>query len=63
MIALRKRAEIDSKHIITFIPNDPSELKQSLNRHVISFNNGRIVVFQDSLCIKVFRPIADSEAH
>lgn len=34
MIALRKRAELDSKYLITFIQNDASELKQSLNRCV-----------------------------
>lgn len=34
MIALRKRAELDSKYLITFIQNDASELKQSLNRYV-----------------------------
>nr|GMC65948.1 trafficking protein particle complex subunit 11 isoform X1 [Ipomoea batatas] len=32
MIALRKRAELDSKHLIIFVPNEPSELNQSLNR-------------------------------
>ncbi|XP_027078431.1 uncharacterized protein [Coffea arabica] len=32
MIALRKRAEVDSKYIITFVPDDPGELKQSLTR-------------------------------
>ncbi|KAK9284885.1 hypothetical protein L1049_024066 [Liquidambar formosana] len=32
MIALRKRAEVDSKYIIMIIPNDASELKESLNR-------------------------------
>ncbi|GFQ07264.1 trafficking protein particle complex subunit 11 [Phtheirospermum japonicum] len=33
MIALRKRAEVDSKNLIVFVPDDPSELKQSLSRH------------------------------
>ncbi|XP_020110567.1 trafficking protein particle complex subunit 11 isoform X2 [Ananas comosus] len=32
MIALRKRAEIDAKHLIVFVQNDSSELRQSLNR-------------------------------
>lgn len=36
MLALRKRAEVDSKYIITFSPNDAYELKQSLQRYVIS---------------------------
>ena len=34
MISLRKRAELDSKYLITFIQNDASELQQSLNRCV-----------------------------
>ncbi|XP_077215725.1 trafficking protein particle complex subunit-like protein isoform X2 [Tasmannia lanceolata] len=32
MIALRKRAEIDSKYLVVFAQNDTSELSQSLNR-------------------------------
>jgi hypothetical protein len=32
MIALRKRAEVDSKYVIMFSPDDDVELKQSLNR-------------------------------
>ncbi|KAL3615865.1 hypothetical protein CASFOL_040159 [Castilleja foliolosa] len=32
MIALRKRAEVDSKNLIVFVPDDPSELNQSLSR-------------------------------
>lgn len=32
MIALRKRAEVDSKYIIIITPNNASELKESLNR-------------------------------
>ncbi|KVH92142.1 protein of unknown function DUF1683, C-terminal [Cynara cardunculus var. scolymus] len=35
LVALRKRAELDAKYVITFIPDDASELIQSLNRHVI----------------------------
>lgn len=31
-IALRKRAEIDSKYLVVFVQNDASELSQSLNR-------------------------------
>ncbi|KAL5752309.1 hypothetical protein ACOSP7_022493 [Xanthoceras sorbifolium] len=31
-IALRKRAEVDSKYLLTFCPNDDTELKQSLTR-------------------------------
>ncbi|KAG8387391.1 hypothetical protein BUALT_Bualt02G0016400 [Buddleja alternifolia] len=34
MIALRKRAEVDSKNLIIFVPDDELELKQSLSRHV-----------------------------
>ena len=34
MVALRKRAELDAKYVVTFIPDDASELSQSLNRHV-----------------------------
>lgn len=33
-IALRKRAEIDTKYLITFLQNDASELRQSLTRYV-----------------------------
>ncbi|KAL5981593.1 hypothetical protein ACLOJK_015656 [Asimina triloba] len=32
IVALKKRAEIDSKHLLTFVWNDAIELKQSLNR-------------------------------
>ncbi|KAL6519640.1 hypothetical protein OROHE_017330 [Orobanche hederae] len=32
MIALRKRAEVDSKNLIVFVPDDPLELKHSLSR-------------------------------
>ncbi|KAF3447851.1 hypothetical protein FNV43_RR08557 [Rhamnella rubrinervis] len=32
ILALRKRAEVDSKYIITFSPNDAYELSQSLHR-------------------------------
>ncbi|CAI9767812.1 unnamed protein product [Fraxinus pennsylvanica] len=32
MISLRKRAEVDSKNLVIFVPDDPLELKQSLNR-------------------------------
>ncbi|CAA0841573.1 Unknown protein [Striga hermonthica] len=32
MIALRKRAEVDSKNLIVFVPDDPLELNQSLSR-------------------------------
>lgn len=32
LLALRKRAEIDSKYFVTFSQNDESELKQSLHR-------------------------------
>lgn len=32
MIALRKRAEIDPKHLVTFVQNDASDLRQSLNK-------------------------------
>lgn len=31
MIALRKRAEVESKHVIIF--NNATDLSQSLNRH------------------------------
>lgn len=33
MIALRKRAEVDTKNLIIFVPDDQLELKQSLSRH------------------------------
>ncbi|XP_012835189.1 PREDICTED: trafficking protein particle complex subunit 11-like [Erythranthe guttata] len=33
MIALRKRAEVDSKNLIVFVPDDQLELIQSLSRH------------------------------
>lgn len=33
MISLRKHAEVDSKNLIIFVPDDPLELKQSLNRY------------------------------
>ncbi|KAK4791665.1 hypothetical protein SAY86_032078 [Trapa natans] len=32
MIALKKRAEVDSKYLLMYTPNDVSELKQSLDR-------------------------------
>ncbi|XP_010029555.2 trafficking protein particle complex subunit 11 [Eucalyptus grandis] len=32
MIALRKRAEVDSKYLVTYTPSDALELTQSLNR-------------------------------
>ncbi|KAL4572642.1 hypothetical protein LXL04_019423 [Taraxacum kok-saghyz] len=32
MVALRKRAELEAKYVLTFIPDDASELNQSLNR-------------------------------
>ncbi|KAL7192798.1 hypothetical protein ACSBR2_024589 [Camellia fascicularis] len=32
MIALRKRAELDSKYLVVFVPNNELELAQSLNR-------------------------------
>ncbi|OVA00686.1 protein of unknown function DUF1683 [Macleaya cordata] len=35
MIALRKRAELDSKYLLTFAQNDALELNESLNRHVV----------------------------
>lgn len=41
MIALRKRAEIDAKHLIVFVQNDSSELRQSLNRYI---QNDKIVI-------------------
>lgn len=34
MIALRKRAEVDSKYLVIYTPSDALEPKQSLNRHV-----------------------------
>lgn len=38
MIALRKRAEIDSKCLVVFDQNDTSDLGQSLNRYGGSFD-------------------------
>lgn len=32
MTALKKRAEVDSKHLVLFVQNDASELRESLNR-------------------------------
>lgn len=32
MLALRKRAELDSKHLVIFTTDEHSELKQSLTR-------------------------------
>lgn len=32
MLALRKRAELDSKYVVILKPDEPSELKQSLRR-------------------------------
>ncbi|CAH9143057.1 unnamed protein product [Cuscuta epithymum] len=37
MTSLRKRAELDSKHLIIFVPDEPSELHQSLNRLTSAF--------------------------
>ncbi|KAI4327874.1 hypothetical protein L6164_020285 [Bauhinia variegata] len=37
MFALRKRAELDSKYVVIFNPNDPSELNQSLSRLASTF--------------------------
>lgn len=34
IIALRKRAEIEYKHLVMFDKDDPHEMKQSLNRSV-----------------------------
>ncbi|XP_054821868.1 uncharacterized protein LOC129320434 isoform X1 [Prosopis cineraria] len=37
MIALRKRAEVDSKYVLMFNPNDSSELKNSIGRLANTF--------------------------
>ncbi|KAH9619986.1 hypothetical protein KSS87_010817 [Heliosperma pusillum] len=37
MIALRKRAEVDSKYILNFSTKDSFEMKQSMNRQVSSY--------------------------
>ncbi|XP_028795308.1 trafficking protein particle complex subunit 11 isoform X2 [Neltuma alba] len=37
MIALRKRAEVDSRYILMFTPNDSSELKNSIGRLANTF--------------------------
>lgn len=34
IIALRKRAEIEYKHLVMFDKDGPHEMKQSLNRYV-----------------------------
>ena len=36
-LALRKRAEVDTKYLLNFNPNDDTELKQSLTRHALYF--------------------------
>lgn len=35
MIALRKRAEVDSKNLIIFVPDAEVELQQSLSRYIV----------------------------
>lgn len=52
MIALRKRAEVDSKYIIIFVPNDDVELKQSLNRHDIVVIDSDKSFFSDFSCMQ-----------
>ncbi|KAI3668917.1 hypothetical protein L6452_40134 [Arctium lappa] len=47
MIALRKRAELDAKYVITFIPDDASELNQSLNRLGNTFAELAVTFYRD----------------
>ncbi|XP_057952195.1 uncharacterized protein LOC131146552 [Malania oleifera] len=47
MIALRKRAEIDSKYFVIFVQNDAFELQQSLNRLGSIFAELAIMYYRD----------------
>ncbi|KAJ7953252.1 Trafficking protein particle complex subunit 11 [Quillaja saponaria] len=47
MIALHKRAEVDSKYVVVFNPNDTSELKQSLSRLGCAFAELAITYYRD----------------
>ncbi|CAL0330809.1 unnamed protein product [Lupinus luteus] len=47
MIALRKRAEIDAKYVITLNPNDNSELKQSLNSLANAFSELASIYYRE----------------
>ncbi|XP_052196594.1 uncharacterized protein LOC127803957 [Diospyros lotus] len=47
MIALRKRAEVDSKYLIIFVPDDAVELKQSLNKLATAFSELANTYYRD----------------
>ncbi|XP_023763383.1 uncharacterized protein LOC111911869 isoform X1 [Lactuca sativa] len=47
MVALRKRAELDAKYVVTFIPDDASELNQSLNRLGSIFAELAVTFYRD----------------
>ncbi|KAM0034067.1 putative trafficking protein particle complex subunit 11 [Helianthus debilis subsp. tardiflorus] len=47
MVALRKRAEVDAKYVITFIPDDASELNLSLNRLGNIFGELAVTFYRD----------------
>ncbi|KAF5791128.1 putative trafficking protein particle complex subunit 11 [Helianthus annuus] len=47
MVALRKRAEVDAKYVVTFIPDDASELNLSLNRLGNIFGELAVTFYRD----------------
>ncbi|KAK1432478.1 hypothetical protein QVD17_09375 [Tagetes erecta] len=47
LASLRKRAEVDAKYVITFIPDDASELNQSLNRLGNIFGELAVTFYRD----------------
>nr|XP_043615087.1 trafficking protein particle complex subunit 11 [Erigeron canadensis] len=47
MVALRKRAELDAKSVITFIPDNAFELNQSLNRLGSIFSELAVTFYRD----------------
>ncbi|KAL9171715.1 hypothetical protein ABFS82_04G226700 [Erythranthe guttata] len=47
MIALRKRAEVDSKNLIVFVPDDQLELIQSLSRLWTAFTDLANIYYRD----------------
>ncbi|KAL8251541.1 hypothetical protein R6Q59_035234 [Mikania micrantha] len=47
MVALRKHAEVDAKYVITFIPDDASELNLSLNRLANIFGELAVTFYRD----------------
>ncbi|KAI3515077.1 hypothetical protein L1887_13827 [Cichorium endivia] len=47
LVAIRKRAELDAKYVLTFIPDDASELNQSLNRLGSIFAELAVTFYRD----------------